>query len=56
MFSKDWDKFDDEFDKQFDKAKKFAIGWFIFVAFLAIALLSGLVFVIYRLMLYFGIL
>lgn len=56
MFNDDWNKdFDKRFDKQFDKAQKFAKVWFAFVALLALALLSGVVFVIYRLMLHLGI-
>ena len=45
----------DDFDKDFARAQKFAYAWFIFVALLSLALLSGLVFVVYKVLVFFGI-
>ena len=52
MFNKDLD----DFDKNFNRMQKFAIGWFIFVGLLAIAILGSIGFVVYELLSFFGIL
>ena len=45
-----------DFDKQFDKLQKFAIGWTLFVALIAIAILGGIAFVVYKLLSFWGVL
>lgn len=53
---RDSDNFDKEFDKTFKRASAFAVGWFIFVALLSLAILGGLGFVAFKVLAYFGIL
>ena len=48
--------FNNDFDKQFNRMQKFAIGWFIFVALLALAVLGSIGFVVFKVLAYFGIL
>jgi nitrate reductase NapE component len=40
----------------FDHRQKFAYGWFIFVALLAVAILGGIGFVVFKVLAHFGIL
>lgn len=46
---------DSEFDRDLDRMEKFMGVWFVFVALLALALMGGGVYTIYRILLHFGI-
>lgn len=54
-FDERFKRHQERFDKDFDSAKKFAVGWAIFVGTLALGLLGGGVYAIYRTLLHFGI-
>ena len=56
MARTDFDKKFEDFDKKFERVQKFAVGWFIFVALLALSLLGGGVYVVIRILQHFGIL
>ena len=45
----------DDFDKQFNRMQKFAVGWTVFVALIAIAILSGIAFVAFKLLTFWGV-
>lgn len=45
-----------DFDRSFKRTQKFAVAWFLFVATVGLALLSGAVFVVYKVLQHFGIL
>ena len=53
---RDFDKFNEQFDKDFNRARKLAVGWFILVALLALTVLAGFGFVIFKVLTHFGIL
>lgn len=52
---KDFNKKRDDFDKDFSRMQTFMYAWFVFVALVAVGVLAGIVFVVYRLMVTFGI-
>lgn len=45
----------EKFDRDFDRTQKFLKGWFIFVALLALSLLGGIVYTVYKVGVHFGI-
>jgi len=53
MWSKDFDK---KFDKQFEVASKLFIGAWIAGVILSLASIAGVVFVVYKILVHFGIL
>ena len=54
-FEKRFQERRDKFDRDFDRMQKFAQVWFIFVALLALSLLGGVVFTVYKILVHFGI-
>ena len=46
----------EDFDKKVNRVQNLAIGWFVFVALMALGSLAGVGYVIYRILLHFGIL
>lgn len=55
-FDKRFRKRQKQFDKDFKRIRTFAMVWSAFCFVLGMALLSGAIWVIYRLLLHFGIL
>lgn len=45
-----------QFDKDFNLFSKLIMGWWAFVAILSCLSLSGLVYVVWKVLLYFGVL
>lgn len=46
----------DDFDRQFKSIQNIALAWMIFVILLSLAMLAGSAFVIYKLLVFFGVL
>ena len=55
-FEKRFQERRDRFDRDFDRMRKFAYVAFAFNLLLALAILSGIVFVVYKVLAHFGIL
>lgn len=51
----DWNKFDADFDRNFKRTQRLAIGAVIFNALLVLAVLGGIGFVAYKVLVHFGI-
>lgn len=54
-FDSRFKKHQDEFERDWERARKFAVVWFVFVFILSIALLSGVVFTVYKVGAFVGI-
>lgn len=55
-FEKRFQQRRDKFDKDFERMQKFAYVAFAFNLLIALAILSGIIFVVYKVLIHFGIL